>query len=384
MRRTLLRLAGSLLIAAPLLACGEEPAQQAGQPGQGTPVPVGTIQVKPQPIRGGESFIGRVQAVQKVEVRARVNGYIEARLFEEGSIVQQGTLLYRIERGTYEAIVEQRRADVAAAEAQTQNAELQLQRARELIRRDNIAQATLDEREAAARQARAAYLQAQAALRQAEINLGYTEISAPITGRSGRASFDLGALVGPDSGPLTLIVTEDPTYVVFPVSQRRLLEEQQQAGTRGLRREDFVVTVRLSDDVAYPQTGRVDFVSPTVNRGTDTVDVRAVVPNPDGLLRDGQFVQVTVSLAEPQMALVVPQSAVQADRQGQFVLVVNPEKKIDVRRIETGDTLERGNVTVRSGLSEGDTVVVQGIQQVRPGSPVEPRTIEPLSGVPAQ
>lgn len=385
MRRTLFQLSRILLIAAPLVACGEDdPAQQARQPGQTAPIPVGTIEVKPQPVRPGESFVGRIQATQKVEVRARVSGFIEARLFEEGSIVRQGAPLFRIERGTYEAVVEQRRADVAAAEAQTQNAELQLQRARELIRRENISQATLDEREAAAREARASVLQGRAALRQAEINLGYTDITAPIAGRIGRANFDLGALVGPESGPLTVIVTEDPTYVVFPVSQRRLLEAQQQMGAAGLKPENFVISVRLSDNAPYPHQGRVDFVSPTVQRGTDTVDVRAVMPNPNGLLRDGQFVQVTVSQAEPQMALVVPQAAVQADRQGQFVLVVTPEKKIDVRRIETGDTLDRGNVTVRAGLNAGDAVVVQGIQQVRPGSPVEPRVVEPMSGAPAQ
>jgi membrane fusion protein, multidrug efflux system len=208
MRHASLQLGRILLIATPLFACGDDaPTQQAGQAGQTAPIPVGTIEVKPQPVRPGESFVGRVQATQRVEVRARVNGYIEARLFTEGSVVQQGALLFRIERGTYEATVDQRRADVAAAEAQTQNAELQLQRARELIQRQNISQATLDEREAAARQARATFLQAQAALRSAEINLSYTEINAPITGRIGRATFDLGALVGPDSGPLTVRVT---------------------------------------------------------------------------------------------------------------------------------------------------------------------------------
>jgi membrane fusion protein (multidrug efflux system) len=385
MRRTLLRAGTTAFMATALLSCGEEASQQqAAQPGQAPPIPVGTIEVKPQPVRPGESFVGRIQAMQKVEVRARVNGFIEARLFEEGSLVQQGAPLFRIERGTYEAIVEQRRADVAAAEAQAQNAELQLQRARELIQRANISQATLDEREAAARETRASVLQARAALRQAEINLGYTEIAAPIAGRIGRANFDLGALVGPDSGPLTVIVTEDPTHVVFPVSQRRLLEAEQQARAEGLKPQDFVVTVRLSDSAVYPHQGRVDFVSPTVQRGTDTVDVRATIPNPDGLLRDGQFVQVTVSRSESQMALVVPQAAVQADRQGQFVLVVTPEKTIEVRRIETGDTLDRGNITVRTGLKEGDAVVVQGLQRVQPGSPVEPQMVEPVSGTPAR
>lgn len=367
------------LIAAALAACGESDQTAQENQTQG-PVPVGTIVVKPQPVRAGDTFVGRIQATQKVEVRARVNGFIEARLFQEGSVVQQGALLFRIERGTYEAVVEQRRADVASAEAQADNAQVQLERARELIKRENIPQATVDQREAEARQTRAAVLQAQAALRQAEINLGYTEITAPITGRIGRANFDFGALVGPDSGPLTLVVTEDPTYVVFPVSQRLLLETEQQAGPKGLHPEDFVVSVRLSDNAPYPQTGRIDFVSPTVQQGTDTVEVRAVMPNPNGMLRDGQFVQVSVAKAKPETALIVPQLAVQADRQGQFVLVVDPQNKIEVRRVQTGETLERGNVTVRSGLNAGDMVVIQGIQQVRPGTQVEARVVDAVSG----
>lgn len=356
---------------------GGQPAQQAQPQG---PAPVGVVQVEPQPVTVGESFIGRVEATQKVEVRSRVNGFIEARLFDEGQTVKRGTPLFRIERDTYEAVAQQRRADLASAEAQAQNAEVQLQRARELIQRSNIAQATLDEREAAARIARAAVLQAQAALRQAEINLGYTEIAAPIAGRIGRANFDVGDLVGPDSNPLTEIVSVTPVYVNFPVSARRFLDAQQAAGQRGLNAEDFVVHVRLSDGTLYPQSGRVDFVANSVSRGTDTVAVRAVFDNPDGLLRDGQFVQVTIEPAKPNVAIVVPQSAVQADRQGRFVLVVDPESKIGVRRIETGDTLPQGRVTVTAGLKAGDRVVVQGIQRVRPGSPVDPRPAEAMSG----
>lgn len=380
MRRVFLQLSICLPIALSLPACDEGGKKEAQGQGQQAPVPVGVVTVKPTPVTLGEVFVGRVNAIQKVDVRSRVTGFIEARPFEEGAMVQQGTPLFRIERGTYEAIVEQRRADLASAEAQVQNAEVQLRRAQELSRRDNIARATLDEREAAARQARAAVLQAQAALKQAEINLGYTEIDAPIAGRTGRAAFDVGALVGPDTPPLLQMVSIDPTYVIFPVSQRRIVQAQQEAGGRGLRPEDFVVRVRFTPEATYPHPGKIDFVGNTVQRGTDTVEVRAIVPNPDGLLRDGQFVQVLVEQAQPQMALTVPQAAVQTDRQGRFVLVVNPDNKIDVRRIETGDTLNLGNITVRSGLNAGDRVVVQGVQQVRPGSPVTPRPADALSG----
>lgn len=381
MRRASVQLSTALGIALALSACDDGgKAQQQVQQAPAA-IPVGIVTVKPTPVTLGEAFVGRVNAIQKVDVRSRVTGFIEARLFEEGALVQQGAPLFRIERGTYEAIVDQRRADVAAAEAQTQNAELQLRRARELIQRSNISQSTVDEREAAARQARATYLQAQAALRQAEINLGYTDISAPITGRTGRAAFDIGALVGPDTAPLVQIVSVDPTYVIFPVSQRRIAQAQQEAGAAGLNPGAFVVHVRFTQDGApYPHPGKIDFIANTVQRGTDTVEVRAVLPNPDGLLRDGQFVQVYVEQAQPHLALTVPQAAVQTDRQGRFVLVVNADNKIDVRRVETGETLNLGNVTVRSGLNEGDRVVVQGLQQVRPGSPVTPHPAETMSG----
>lgn len=382
MLRACIQLFFCVLVAASLAACdnGGKPKQQAQGQAQQTPVPVGFVTVKPMPVTLGEVFVGRVNAIEKVDVRSRVTGFIESRLFQEGSVVQEGTPLFRIERGTYEAIVDQRRADLASAEAQVQNAEVQLQRAQELAQRQNIARATLDERQAAARQGRAAVLQAQAALKQAEINLGYTEIDAPITGRTGRATFDVGALVGPDTGSLVQIVTVDPTYVIFPVSQRRIVQAQQEAGGRGLHPEEFVVRIRFTPEATYPHPGKIDFVGNTVQRGTDTVEVRAVVPNPDGLLRDGQFVQVLVEQAKPQMALTVPQAAVQTDRQGRFVLIVNADNKIDVRRIETGETLNLGNITVRSGLNDGDRVVVQGVQQVRPGSPVTPHPAESVSG----
>jgi membrane fusion protein, multidrug efflux system len=349
-------------------------AQSQQQPAQ--PVPVGVVQVQPRPVTVAESFVGRIEAIQNVQIRARVSGFLQDRLFEEGELVQTGKPLFRIERDTYEAIVEQRRADLAAAEAEAENARVQLQRARELSERDNIAQATVDERQAAARTAEASILQAKAALRQAEINLAYTEITSPNDGRIGRAQFDVGDLVGPESGAMAEIVSTDPIYVTFPVSQQRLLQAQREAGERGLDPTDFVVRLTLPDGSQYPEPGRVNFVGISVERGTDTVPVRATLANSNGLLRDGQFVQVAVEGANPEQAIVIPQSAVQADQQGNFVLGVTQDNKAEMRRIETGATLERGEVTVSSGLNPGDRIVVEGIQRVRPGAPVDPRPTE--------
>lgn len=372
-----------VLLAAVLLAACDGGDQTAEAPPQGQApqaIPVGIVRVAPEPITIADSFVGRIEAQQKVEVRARVSGFIEARTFEEGGTVEQGKPLFRIERQVYEAVVEQRKADLASAEAERENATVQLARARELAQRNNIAQATVDEREAAARSAEAAVLQAQAALRQAEIDLGYTDITAPIAGRIGRAAYDLGDLVSPESGALAEIVSQDPVHVVFPVSQRTLLDAQRGAGQSGLSAEAFVVRLRLADGSEYPHPGKVDFLGISVDRGTDTVPVRAVVPNPEGILRDGQFVQAVIEQAEQERAITVLQGAVQTDQQGSFVLAVNDAKMVEIRRVETGETLDRGRVVVRSGLAEGDQVIVQGIQRVRPGALVDPRPAEDALG----
>jgi membrane fusion protein, multidrug efflux system len=378
---SLLKRLRSIVLAsvAALAACGDG-ADTAKAPQQAQAIPVGVVKVEPEPVIIAESFVGRIEAQQKVEVRARVSGFLQERLFNEGQVVQQGQPLFRIERQVYEAVVEQRQADLASAEAEKQNAEIQLRRARELAQRNNIAQATVDEREAAARSAEAAVLQARAALRQAGIDLDYTDIAAPIAGRIGRALYDVGDLVGLEAGALAEIVSQGPAFVVFPVSQRTLLEARQAAGGQGVSPSDFVVRLRLTDGTGYEHPGRVDFLGISVDRGTDTVPVRAVVPNPEGLLRDGQFVQAVIERAEQERAIAVPQGAIQADQQGSFVLAVNGEGAVEIRRVQTGETLERGRVVVRSGLTEGDRVIVQGIQRVRPGALVDPRPAEGMAG----
>jgi len=365
-----------------LAACdrGEQAEAQGGPPQQQQVIPVGVVEVRREPVAIGETFVGRIEAVQRIELRARVTGFLQERLFQEGQDVQRGTPLFRIEPETYQAVVEQRRADLARAEAEQENAEVQHRRAKELVQRNNIPEATVDEREASARVAQAGVLQARAALQQAEINLGYTEIKAPIDGRIGQALFDVGDLVSPESSALAEMVTRDPIHVLFQVSQRTLLEARQAAGAKGLSPSDFQVTVLLPDGSQYSHPGKVNFVGTTVSRETDTVPVRAEIPNPEDFLRDGQFVRVLVQPVEPELAIAVPQAAVQADQQGLFVLGVSGENKVEIRRVQTGETLERGRVVVNSGLTEGDRVVIEGIQQVRPGAPVEPRPVDEDGG----
>jgi membrane fusion protein, multidrug efflux system len=305
-------------------------------------------------------FNGRVVAVDEVQLRARVTGLLEQRLFEEGADVDVGDLLFVIEKAPYQAVVEQRRAELASAEAIRIDTAVQLQRGEELVKNNNIPEAEVDQRRAADQMAAAQILEAQAALEQAQINLGYTEIHARIAGRIGRA-LSVGSLVGSHS-VLATIVSQDPIYVTFPVSQRQLLAHR---GERG----DPVVSVTLPDGTLYEQPGKLNFLDVQFDPGTDTVTVRAELPNSDRVLVDGQFVGVRVERGEPERVLAVPQASVQLDQAGPYVLVVGGDNKVEARRITLGAE-EGAQVVVQTGLETGDKVIVDGIQKVRLGMAV--------------
>jgi membrane fusion protein (multidrug efflux system) len=348
-----------------LAACGED--QAATAPGGAPRPPAVTVApVEARPVTEAQEFVGRIQAVDKVDLRARVTGFLDKRLFEEGQEVRQDDLLYVLEQAPYRATVDERKADLASAQAQRADTAVQLKRGEELLKNDNIPASEVDQRRAQDQMAAAQILQAQAALQAADINLGYTSIHAPIDGKIGRTSTTIGNLVGPDSGVLATIVSQDPMYVSFPVSTAVILSAQQAAGGALPDPSQFVVRLRLPDGTEYPQPGRIDFLSNQVDQGTDTLMVRAVVPNPQRLLVDGQFVTVTVEGAEPAEALVVPQAAVQIDQAGSYVLVVGEGDKVEQRRITTGADKGR-DVVVAEGLKEGERIIVDGIIKARPG-----------------
>ena len=202
-------------------------------------------------------------------------------------------------------------------------------------------------------------------MQQAEINLGYTEIHAPIGGRIGRADLSVGNLVGPDSGVLATIVSQDPIYVTFPVSQRQLMEYRRERGDAG----PPVVRVTLPDGTRYDQPGKLNFLDVQVDQGTDTVTVRAELPNPERMLVDGQFMGVRVEAGAPEPVLAVPQAALQVDQAGPYVLVVGGDDKVEARRVTLGAS-EGAQAMVQDGLKEGERVIVEGIQKVRPGMAV--------------
>jgi membrane fusion protein, multidrug efflux system len=332
-------------------------------------IQVGVVPAEKIALADTNRFVGRIEAIERVDIRARVTGFLEKVDFKDGDLVKEGARLYQIEKGPFEAAVQQARAAVEKMRALLENAILQKQRADELIKTNAISQATRDDRNAAAREAEGNFAAADADLKTAEINLAYTDISSPIDGRIGRTAVTRGNVVGPNSGVLTTIVSGNPMYVVFPVSQREFLRLKEEG--RGARKQsatDFTVSVQFSNGVVYGEKGEIDFVDVKVDRATDAVTVRARIANPDGELVDGQLVQVAVESGKAEERVVVPQAALIADQLGTYVFAIEDGKAV-VKRLKLGPT-KGGSVVVLDGLTGGEMIVVQGIQNLRPGAVV--------------
>ena len=359
-----------------LAGCGEEqPAASAAAP----PPAVTVAPVQTGDVTDKHEFVGRVEAVNKVDLEARVTGFLEKRLFEEGEEVKAGDLLFVIEQPPYQAAVNQRQAELASAEADKANTAAQLKRGEELVKNGNIPKSEVDIRRADDQMAAASIQGAQAGLEEAQINYGYTEIHAPIDGKIGQAAYDFGNRVGPDSGALATIVSQEPMYVTFPVSAAIIVQTQKEAGGTLPAPSSFVVRIKLPDGSDYEHPGKIDFLSNQVAQGTDTLTARAVFPNPQRLLVDGQFVSVTVESGQPVTALVVPQGAVPVDQAGPYVLVVGTDNKVEQRRVALGAPAGT-NVVVQSGLKQGERIIVGGIQKVRPGMQVAAKEAPPAPG----
>jgi membrane fusion protein (multidrug efflux system) len=353
-------------------SCGFAAAQSAPPPPAVSVTPVVSREVTET-----IDYIGRLTAIEKVDIVARVQGFLEERNFKEGQYVKTGDLLFRIEQATYKAAVEQAQATLAKAKATEVNAKLQFERGKELVRNQNIPQSTLDQRAADEAAAQASVMEAQAALDQAEINLGYTEIRSPIDGRIGLAIVTKGNLVQTSSGKLATIVSQDPIYVTFQVSQRNLLDYFRRRAEDPGKNTHVNVRIKLPNGTIYPHPGMSDFLDVQVDPTTDTVTVRATVPNPEHVLIPGGVVGVTVERGAPKSTLTIPQAAVLLDQAGRYVLIVGSDKKVEQRRITTGADQGR-DIVVSDGLKEGEQVIVEGIQKVRPGqvvtTTVVPRT----------
>jgi membrane fusion protein (multidrug efflux system) len=351
-----------LLVAVSTFSLAQKAAPQQAAP---KAAPVTIVIAQEKPITQVKDFVGRIEAIDRVEVKARVNGYLQAVLFKEGELVKEGQPLYRIEQDTFKAAVEQAEGALEGAKATNILTKIEFDRAKELLEKSVGTAQKRDEAQAADENADANILKAQANLDMAKINLGYTDIRSPVTGKISRTSFTKGNVVSPVSGALTTIVSQDPMYVVFPVSRREFL-----GYTHGkhVDRESVRVTVRFSDGTLYEHEGAINFVDVTVDKLADTVTVRASLPNPDGMLVDSELVRVNADFGKPQEKIIIPQSALIADQQGTYVFAVEDGKAV-IRRIKTGGDIGV-NVAVESGLKAGEQVIVEGIQGVRPGAQV--------------
>lgn len=364
-------LCAALSATAGLSACDD--SDQASQNNAQEAPSVIVAGVSSREISQSANFIGRTEPVDAIDLKARVAGFLEERAVDDGVHVNAGDILFRIEPAQYEAAVAQARADVAEGQANLALADLELQRKTTLLASDTIAQAEYDSA-LASREAAAASVDAREAMvRQAEIDLAYTEMPAPFDGRIGRIAFSRGDVVGPDSGPIATLVRVSPIYVDFALSESQFLTLAERIGAKLDADVDPAnsppVTLLLANRTEFDETGSVVFIDNTVDPLTGTISLRARFENARGLLTPGMFVTVTIEAEESQTGLVLPQSAVQRDQKGSFALVVGSEGLVEQRYVELGDQLET-DVVIESGLQEGESVIVEGLQRVRPGVPV--------------
>jgi membrane fusion protein, multidrug efflux system len=359
--------------AAFLGGCGDNRQSEDSAPAE--PPGVIAIVAESKPYSLAAEFIGQTEALQKVDLRARVTGYLTGMGFVEGAPIKKDSLLFRIEPSEFEAALNSAEAGLERANAELLNASQQLERTSTLAKQGTASQAQLDDKIALEATAKANVSAAQADVEKAELNLGYTEIKSPIDGRIGKSQVDVGNLVGPDSGVLATIVTQDPMRVVFSVSEKEFLavqERRAETGSLGAR-------IRLANDELYPQQGKLLFIDNQVDTGTGTIPVYIEFPNPDGLLLPGLFVTVVLSSSRQEERILVPQSVIQLDQTGAFVLVVDGESKVERRSVVTGD--RRGaEIVILDGLEAGETVIAEGIQKVRPGMAVTATYLTPSGG----
>ncbi|MTI43262.1 membrane fusion protein (multidrug efflux system) [Roseibium hamelinense] len=315
-------------------------------------------------------YVGRVEAVNSVDIQARVEGFLETQNFIEGGLVKKGDILFQIEQGLYQATVDQAKAGLEGATATARNAQLALARQKDLLARGDISQATYDAAEATYKSDEAAVGEAQASLETAKINLGYTTITSPINGRISKSAVDVGNLVSTTSGVLATITSIDPVYVSFFISERDLILKRQE-GLIGENSSTLNVKLRLSDGASYDANGTIDYISNQVQTATDTVEMRASFANNDGLLVPGQVVTVTFEDPNANEVVVIPQTAIQLDAKGHFVFVVGTDDTVERRDVTLGNQIGRDWV-VSSGLKAGDPVVIQGLQKIHEGVKVTP------------
>ncbi len=323
-------------------------------------------------------YVGQTESSQQVEIRARVSGFLEKRIYEEGSMVHQGGVMFQMDRKPFQASLDAARAEYAQQKARLDTAQANLNRVKPLVAKNALSQKDLDDSIGQQQAAAAALEQARANVTSASLNLGYTTITAPVTGLSSYAKKQDGSYIDASNSLLTYVAKLDPMWINFSLSENEMLTLHTQTANGTLKvpqMGQLEAEIVLADGSTYPYTGRIAFADASLSDKTGTYLIRAEVPNPKGSLRPGQFVRIKLRGADRANAIAVPQNAVIQGPRGAFVWTVDKDNKAQQRSIETGEW--NGNDwVVSSGLHAGDRVVVDNTLRLMPGAPVNPHVVQ--------
>jgi multidrug efflux system membrane fusion protein len=359
------------------LSAGSSPIH-AAEPAAAMPAPEVTVaQVLLRPVSDANAFTGRIQAVDTIQIKPRVSGYVDTVHFREGATVKKGDLLFTIDPRPYRAETDRLAANLAQARAEAKNADANAARGSKLVQQHAVSQEEADRLDTAAASAKAQVASVQAALDNARLNLSFTEVRAPVDGKVSNAQITAGNLVTP-SDTLTSVVTVDPMYVYFDVDEQTFLKLDRLRRANGHAPD---VEMGLADEQGYPHIGKIDFVDNQIRAGAGTIRLRAVFPNTDGAYTAGLFARVELRSGNTQPRALIDDKAVGTDLGNKFVYVVGKDKKVEYRRVSTGALVD-GLRVIDSGLNAEDVVVVNGLQRVRPGVEVNAKRVAMASLVP--
>jgi membrane fusion protein (multidrug efflux system) len=357
------------LLSIMLIACSKEEVKVK------PPAPaVSVYAIQSQAIGGYREFVARTEAFKEADLRARVEGELLERHFREGSIVEKGQVLLRIDPAAYEAALSAAKADLSSRLSGEENAKRNLKRANDLINDGYISQSDFDRLTTEDSQAKSAVKAAQASVEKAELDLSYTTITAPFTGRIGKVNYNVGNVVGPTSNILATLIITDPIFASFQVEESIYISYQQaHQGTNTEDNTEFEISLRLPNNSAYPEKGKLDFADTKISEGMGTVELRTIFPNPQNIILPGLFVTLILESQSKEEMALIPQAAVQESQQGKFVLIVNEDNKVIQRHVVLGRRINAMWVAEK-GVAIGEKVIVEGLQKVRSG--VEVRGIE--------
>lgn len=369
---------GAAAVALGLAGCDQGQPQASQSSAPSAPVVSVAVPVQREVVEWDE-YTGRFDATQTVEIRARVSGYLNEVRFKDGQVVKQGDLLFTIDPRPFERALEQAKAELFAATTKVENANLDVVRGRPLLERKVISDKTFDDRESLVRDAQAAVKVAEAKVKSAELDLSFATITAPITGRISRSLVTAGNWISAGSVTgatmLTTIVSQDPIYIYFDVSENNYIKYKRLA-ERGVGAAEVgaLVEVALPDESGFPHKARLDFLDNRLDQGTGTLRARAVTANKAGLFSPGLFARVRVTGTPAYAAILLPDSAIGTDQTNKYVYVVGGDGVVGRRNVKLGP-LSDGLRVVRDGVTGGDWVVTSGLQRVRPGVKVDPKRV---------